>query len=316
MQLFIDTNILLSFYALNPEDLQELSKLADYITSGQVTLLITDQIMDEFYRNRERRIEGALKSFFGQTFNTQVPQICAEYPEVTTLQQTLKEYEKAHNAVVERVAIDVKAKNLQVDRLLQCFFEKGTKLEIDRQIVEQAQLRMSVGNPPGKNNSLGDAINWEGLLTAVPDRTDLFLISGDKDYSSALVEDDLSGFLQDEWARRKQSSIHFYRRLSGFFKEQLPEITMANLRDRDFLVRELAASQSLADVHRYVTKLATYPEFTAAQANGVMMAVLNNQIVAWSVEEEPIRRFLQDLMARYDRYADPTTLEQLRAVLP
>ncbi len=29
MQLFIDTNILLSFYALNQEDLKELGKLAD-----------------------------------------------------------------------------------------------------------------------------------------------------------------------------------------------------------------------------------------------------------------------------------------------
>jgi predicted nucleic acid-binding protein len=47
MQLFIDTNILLSFYALNQEDLAELSKLTDAIDKQQVTLLFTDQIIDE-----------------------------------------------------------------------------------------------------------------------------------------------------------------------------------------------------------------------------------------------------------------------------
>jgi predicted nucleic acid-binding protein len=315
MQLFIDTNILLSFYALNQEDLHELDKLANQVANGHVTLLITDQILDEFYRNRERRIEGALKSFYNQTFNPQLPQICEDYAEITHLRATLKEYEKAHNALVEKLAIDIKAKNLQADRLLQRLFESGSKLILDATIVDRARLRISVGNPPGKNGSLGDAINWECLLTAVPDRTDLFVISGDKDYSSVLAEDELSEFLRDEWGRRKQSTIHFYRRLSGFFKEQLPEITMANLRDRDFLVRELANSQSLADVHKNMAKLATYPEFTAAQAHGLITAVLNNQIVAWSLEEDRIRSFVVDIMARYDRYFDTETIDRLRGVL-
>jgi predicted nucleic acid-binding protein len=55
MQLFIDTNILLSFYALNQEDLAELNKLIEAIDKQQITLLFTDQIFDEFYRNREQR---------------------------------------------------------------------------------------------------------------------------------------------------------------------------------------------------------------------------------------------------------------------
>ncbi len=315
MQLFIDTNILLSCYALNPEDLAELSKLVDLVAAGQVTLLITDQILDEFYRNRERRIEGALKSFYNQTFNPQLPQICADYPEVAQLLTTLQAYEKAHGEIVAKISIDIKAKNLLADRLLRNLFEQGKKLAIDSTIIDRARLRMSVGNPPGKNGSLGDAINWECLLAAVPDHTDLFLISGDKDYSSVLSEDDLSDFLSDEWARRKQSHIHFYRRLSGFCQAQLPNIEIANLRDRDFLVRELASSQSRADVSKNINKLRTYPEFTAPQVNSMVLAILHNPRVAWAIEEEHLHSFWTDLIDRYQHYLDPTALDRLRLLL-
>jgi rRNA-processing protein FCF1 len=315
MQLFIDTNILLSFYALNQEDLGELRKLADRVINKEVTLLITDQIIDEFYRNREQRIEGSLKSFYGQTFNPQLPQICESYPEeADKLRSALKDYEQAHSVMVARLAIDIKAKNLQTDQIIRSFFENGHKVELDQAIIDRARLRMGVGNPPGKNNSLGDAINWECLLNVVPDQTDLFLISGDKDYSSPLGDDDLSGFLRDEWERRKQSKILFYRRLSGFFKDQFPDISMANSRDRDFLVRELSSSQSLADVQKIVTRLVSYPEFTAGQANGILLAALNNQRVAWSIDDESVRGFLLNIMTRYQQYLDIEMLDRLRSL--
>jgi rRNA-processing protein FCF1 len=323
MQLFIDTNILLSFYALNQEDLKELQKLADRVSKKEVTLLITDQIIDEFYRNREQRIEGSLKSFYGQTFNPQLPQICENYPaESERLRSALKEYEQAHSVMVARMAIDIKAKNLQTDQIIQSFFEYGNKVVLDQALIDRARLRMSVGNPPGKNNSLGDAINWECLLQVVPDQVDLFLISGDKDYSSPLGDDELSGFLRDEWERRKQSQISFYRRLSSFFKDQFPDIGMANARDRDFLVRELANSQSLADVQKTVTRLSSYPEFTASQVNGIMLATLSNQRVAWSItggaseaiDDDNIRVFLLDIMTRYQQYLDGEMLDRLKSL--
>jgi rRNA-processing protein FCF1 len=315
MQLFIDTNILLSFYALNQEDLGELRKLADRVLSKEVTLLITDQIIDEFYRNREQRIEGSLKSFYGQTFNPQLPQICENYPEeAEKLRSALKEYEQSHSLMVARVAIDIKAKNLQTDQIIRSFFEHGHKVVLDQTLIDRARLRMGVGNPPGKNNSLGDAINWECLLNVVPDQTDLFLISGDKDYSSPLGDDELSGFLRDEWERRKQSKIRFYRRLSGFFKDQFPDIGMANSRDRDYLVRELSNSQSLADVQKIITRLVSYPEFTAGQANGILLAALNNQRVAWSIDDHNIRSFLLDIMTRYQQYLDTEMLDRLKSL--
>jgi hypothetical protein len=80
-------------------------------------------------------------------------------------------------------------------------------------------------------------------------------------------------------------------------------------------VRELASSQSLADVHKYVSKLRIYPEFTAAQVNGMVVAILHNQRVAWAIADDEIRSFWLDLISRYDQYLDTETLDRLRLLL-
>jgi PIN domain len=72
MNLFIDTNIYLTFYHYSSDDLEELKKLAVAIKSGEITLYSTQQIQDEFKRNRESKIADALKRFNEQKLGTQV----------------------------------------------------------------------------------------------------------------------------------------------------------------------------------------------------------------------------------------------------
>ncbi len=315
MQLFIDTNILLSFYSLNQEDLAELSKLIDAIERQQITLLLTEQLVDEFNRNREQRIEGAIKSFRSQTFNPQFPQLCEDYPEVEVLRGSLKQYEQAHAALNDRILTDIKAKNLKADLLIQSLFSAGKKLVADRDILDRARFRMGVGNPPGKNNSLGDAINWECLLDETPAGEDLFFITGDKDYCSALNDDEFSDFLLNEWHHKKQTKICFYKRLSGFCKEQFPEIAIASVRDKEFLIRDLVNSQSIADTQKAIAKLSYYQEFTAAQVNTIVAAAISNRQVVWSIEDDRVRSFLASVVATNERYLDPASLANIRSLL-
>ncbi len=315
MQLFIDTNILLSFYSLNQEDLAELRKSIDAIERQQITLLITDQIIDEFNRNREQRIEGAIKSLRTQNFNPQFPQLCEDYPEVEILRSSLKQYEQAHGALTTRIIADIKAKNLQADRIIYSLFSLSTKLTVTSNILDRARLRMSVGNPPGKNNSLGDAINWECLLDETPTGEDLFLITGDKDYCSALNEDDLSDFLLDEWTHKKQTKINFYKRLSSFCKEQFPEIAIASVRDKEFLIRDFVNSQSIADTQKAIAKLSYYQEFTAAQVNTIVAAAISNRQVIWSIEDNLVRSFLSTIVANNAQYLDANSLTSIRGLL-
>ncbi len=315
MQLFIDTNILLSFYSLNQEDLAELSKLSDLIAQKHITLLLTDQIIDEFNRNREQRIDGAIKSFRAQTFNPQFPQLCEDYPEVDRVRESLKHYEQAHTALMNQITIDIKAKNLKADRIIQSFFTLGEKLPAHSQILDRARFRMGVGNPPGKNNSLGDAINWECLLEAIPAGEDLFFVTGDKDYCSALNDDDFSDFLQTEWFNLKQTPIHFYKRLSGFCKEQFPEIALASVRDKEFLIRDLVNSQSIGDTQKAIAKLTYYKEFSAAQVNTIVAAAISNRQVVWSLEDDLVKGFLSTLVTNNSQYLDLESLTHIRQLL-
>jgi predicted nucleic acid-binding protein len=315
MQLFIDTNILLSFYSLNQEDLSELSKLVEAIEHQQITLLLTEQLIDEFNRNREQRIEGATKSLRAQTFNPQFPQLCEDYPEIELLRGSLKQYEQAHVALTERILVDIKAKNLKADRIIQSLFRLGKKLTTNINILDRARFRMGIGNPPGKNNSLGDAINWECLLDETPTGEDLFFITGDKDYCSALNEDEFSDFLLNDWHNKKQTNIHFYKRLSGFCKAQFPEIAIASVRDKEFLIRDFVNSQSIADTQKAIAKLSYYQEFTAAQVNTIVAAAISNRQVVWSIEDDRVRSFLSSIVTNNEQYLDAASLTSIQRIL-
>ena len=60
MNLFIDTNIFLSFYYLSSDDLEELNKLAVLLQQSEVTLFLTNQVVEEFRRNRENRLPAVV----------------------------------------------------------------------------------------------------------------------------------------------------------------------------------------------------------------------------------------------------------------
>lgn len=62
-------------------------------------------------------------------------------------------------------------------------------------------------------------MNWIGVLQSVPAGEDIHVISEDGDFFSAIDEDAVHPFLQDEWVSAKRSSIHVYRTLSAFMKE-------------------------------------------------------------------------------------------------
>jgi predicted nucleic acid-binding protein len=315
MQLFIDTNILLSFYALNQDDLTELSKLIDAIDKQQITLLFTDQILDEFNRNREQRIDGAIKSLRNSTFNPQFPQLCEDYPEIDRVREALKHYEQAHAALIAKILADIKVKNLKADRIVQALFNLGKQVSPNHTVLDRARLRMGIGNPPGKNNSLGDAINWECLLDETPAGEDLYFITGDKDYCSALNDDEFSDFLLAEWHHKKQTQIHFYKRLSSFCKEQFPEIALASVRDKEFLIRDLVNSHSIANTQSAIAKLSYYSEFTAAQVNTIVTAAISNRQVVWSLEDDRVRSFLSSVVANHKQYLDPTSLTAITGLL-
>src|SRR5687768_12002271 len=115
MHLFIDTNIYLSFLHYTSDELEELKKLPAVIRQKKVTLHLPEQVVDEFYRNRESKVADALKRLREQRLNPQLPQFCKEYSESNRLRDAQKAYDRAHADLLRKVTEDALARNLRAD---------------------------------------------------------------------------------------------------------------------------------------------------------------------------------------------------------
>ena len=73
MNLFIDTNVFLSFFHLTNDDLEELRKLIVLLDKEEVHLLLPEQVIHEFRRNRENKIYDLLKRLRDQKIKYQFP---------------------------------------------------------------------------------------------------------------------------------------------------------------------------------------------------------------------------------------------------
>lgn len=263
MNIFIDTNIFLAFYHFANDDLVELNKLIILLKQRKVVLWLPQQVVSEFERNRETKISDALKKLGEQKLTSQFPLFCKAYEEYDELRVFQKEYDKKFTALRNRINQDVADKKLKADEIINTLFGLAEVLATGEEIVNLARLRSDIGNPPGKNNSLGDAINWESLLSKFPENNGIHIIADDKDYYSVIDKQSGNPFLRAEWRGAKHADIDFYRSLSAFFKKHFPDIKFpddleqqldlytleAYLRERfsnrPFLLRECDLSQVL-----------------------------------------------------------------------
>ena len=90
--LFIDTNVYLTFYHFSSDDLEELKKLSVAVENKRIRLYVTEQVVNEYWRNRESKIADALKIFSAQSLPNQFPQICQAYEEYNRLRAILQEF--------------------------------------------------------------------------------------------------------------------------------------------------------------------------------------------------------------------------------
>jgi predicted nucleic acid-binding protein len=316
MKLFIDTNILLSFYHLTSEDIEELKKLVALVQEGEIDLLVPDQVKDEFYRNRESKISDALKKLRDAKLRLVFPAFCKDYDEYRELKKTIRAADEQHATLVARVVSDATEGELAADAIVASLFEKAKRIQVTKDILDRADRRVRLGNPPGKGDSLGDAINWECLLEAVPRREDVYFVSGDNDHVSALSDEKLSEYLVREWSDDKKSELHFYRQISTFFKENFPNIRLASEVKKDLLIQKLAQSRSFATTHELVGKLSNDSEFTLPQIEQLVSIAETNSQVGWIVSDDDVAAFYSNLLQNYALDLDKKVRERLEALLP
>lgn len=315
MDLFIDTNIYLSFYHYASDDLEELKKLIVLLKQKKLTLYLPEQVVQEFNRNREAKIADALKRFKDQRLKLQFPQMCKDFDEYAKLRNLQKEYEEHHAALLNKLHEAVANHSLKADEITTQLFTLAKRIPCPPELLQKARTRAAVGNPPGKDNSLGDAVNWEALLAAVPNAADLNFITDDSDYSSPLGEELFNGYLLAEWRASKKSDLAFYQRLSQFFSNNFPEIKLATEFEKELLIHDLANSVSFLQTHTAIAKLAQFTDFTKNQVAALAAAGSINSQVYMIMDDTDVRDFFAALINGHPNAIDPKTLALLQSLL-
>jgi len=311
VNLFIDTNIFLAFYHFSGEDLEELKKLAVLLSKEQVRLFLPGQVADEFRRNRDVKIADALKVLRDQKLSLRFPQVCKGYPEYSSLRKLQKDYESGHAALVGKVLADATAEGLKADDIIRELFSLAQPIPPTVERIGRARLRLELGNPPGKRGSLGDAVNWESLLDAVPQGESLHFVTEDSDYASPLVKGGFKTFLLQEWEDKQQSELVLYQRLSAFFAAEYPQISLASEIEKDLLIQELGTSFNFGHTHSVVAQLREFPEFTVDQAKTILAAAINNTQVNWIATDWDVRQLLTAAIMGKEGKLDAQLLEEV-----
>lgn len=211
LQLFIDTNVYLSFYHFSSDAIDSIDGLIERVLAGDIVVHLPEQVENEWERNREIKLSNAASEFQKITFQNQIPRHMHDLSKAQTYLDAVKEAKKARDHLIAEANAKARTSGLKVDVMLRRLFDASIKHEDDDGIYDLGKRRADRGNPPGKPGSVGDQYNWEMLLAKVPD-ADLYVVTKDGDYGSPLGGKDESGiayphpFLKREWSKRKNNA--------------------------------------------------------------------------------------------------------------
>lgn len=293
---FIDTNIWLSLYHFTNDDLSQFEKLKKMI-GDSINLIVPQQVYDEIIRNREVKILDALNNF--KINKPSYPAFCKGYEEFEKLNKDISSVVNRFEAFKKKIKSQINTKELPADKILHIFFNDIEKNPCES-YIEKAYNRYRIGNPPGKDNKYGDAINWECLLDIIPEGQDLYFISADKDYRSLVSEGNMNPFLVQEWTKKKNSNIYFYSNLVGFLTEHVKEIQLQDEMDKEQLIEDLCESPNYQTTHGVIASLNNYSGWTDSQIDKLCSALVNNTQVQRIITDLDVLKFYLTILSNID----------------
>ena len=309
LHVFIDTNVWLAFYSFTKDDVEQLRKLIKLIEKEKLKLYITQQLADEFYRNRERKLDESLRAFGKGEIPKSLPRYLMDYPEAAEFEKAVSEWQKVRDSLIDRAKKDALDKSLAADTLFADVLKASPPATVGSDIIAKALNRRLVGNPPGKYPSLGDQINWEILLRDVPEEADLHIVSKDGDFESRLIPGRADQFLIDEWKEAKKADLNFHSELRTFFAAHFPDIKLASDIERKDAIDKLVNSGSFASTHAAVAGLQTFiGDLSWAEVDTILTAGMTNAQINWISTDDDVAAFYQALMAKF---ADKIGAERL-----
>jgi len=301
MNLFIDTNIYLKFYHFTSDELEELNKLIVLVNQKKINLLIPEQVINEFRRNREVKIADALNKLNQQKLNKTFPVFCKEHSEYKKMTKAIAEYDSCKKQLLEVLKTEIETYSLKADQITSKLFLEAKKIDIQEDLIGKAKLRFDLGNPPGKKKSYGDALNWESLLKNIPEFQDLYFLSDDKDYISELDSRKFNAYLKGEWNEKKRSDIIFYKSISEFFKSNYPDIRLTSEFQKDSLIDSLERSKSSSNARFQLQRLMHISDLNSDQINKIFHIAATNKHIHLIGNEEDINEILYDWFDEYNQ---------------
>jgi hypothetical protein len=181
-------------------------------------------------------------------------------------------------------------------------------------VIAAAEARRSLGKPPGKKNSLGDAVNWESLLGSVPDGAHLCLVSSDSDYASPLDANDLDEYLAEEWRNRKGSTVQLFRNFFSFLEAEYPDIHLVTDVWKHLLIESLSRCTTFDETHQTVQRLARH-DLTALEAERLLQLALENNQVRWIALDADVRGLIEPLIGAHGTTLPPVLVGKWRRIL-
>lgn len=296
MEVFLDTNVLLSLYKLSGPDLDELQKVIKLADVGKLNVHISEQVCSEYWRNREAVIKQSLEQFIKAKGSQLIPNLVRPYPKAETLRKTLGAASALVQELKDEADKDVRENKLKADQVVGRLFAKFPPKAITPQILGLARRRHDLGNPPGKGNTLGDAVNWEWLLATIPKPTNLHLVSVDGDYESELHPNELKEYLQREWGASNGGDVRLYRSLPDFLKEHFSEVKLADEVEKLYAIEKLEHAWSFQLAHEAIEGLEKYADFSDSDLLRLINAYLSNNQINWILGDPDVRSFAEKLL--------------------
>jgi hypothetical protein len=305
LHVFIDTNIFLSFFAYTNDDIEELKKLIGLIKNDKIVLYLTEQVCREFDRNRECKILQALGEF-GRMHLPGLPRLMAHYAKAGAYQTAAKGLKSLQNNLVVKAKSDALSEELPADNLFAALKKVAKIISASSDDLEDARERLERGDPPGKEGSFGDRLNWEVLLSEVPDEADLHIISKDGDFSSSIDASRPHPVLAKEWKEVNKAELYIHNELRVFLAKHFPDIKVATDVERRDAINALKGSASFASTHLAISKLLEFVDlFSAYEVDELVEIAEKNNQVGWIGTDVDVRSFYAKVLPiRWEKYAD------------
>lgn len=313
INLFVDANILLGFYGLSSVEIEELRKLSALIGSGQLVLWFPLNVWDEYVRNRPKVLAEALRALRDSRLKVSFPLIADGMPEREKLEQVAKEAQRLHSELLKILETRAATYSFEADALIAQLFSQARRISTET-LLGKAKDRRDLRRPPGKSDSLGDAVHWEALLADIPVGQEIHLVSGDGDFRSPLQQTPaLHEYLAAEWHTAKQAGAYLYADLAIFSRKHFPELKLATDVLKAQAISELAASQNFSTTHAVIVKLSAYDLFTPEQARLIVSAALANSQVYWIAGDPDVSQFFHRIIQAHHSTLDAEELKKLYA---